>query len=63
MKLIKILFVICIISIAALGGSSYWLYSSLNQPHQHSKTTQFITIEKGSTPNEIINKLSSEGIL
>src|SRR6185295_14804163 len=63
MKFVKILFVLFIVSVLALGGVSYWLYSSLNKPHQHDKANQFIQIPKGSTPNEIIGKLASEGIL
>ena len=63
MKFKTILILIFILSIIAGGGVSYWLYSSLNAPHQHTKTNQFIIIPKGSTPNEIIGKLVSEGIL
>jgi len=63
MKFIKILFVIFLVLIIALGGVSYWIYSSLNKPHEHAKANQFIQIPKGATPNEIIGKLSAEGIL
>jgi UPF0755 protein len=63
MKFIKILFVLFIIAILAVGGVSFWLYSSLTKPHQHEKTNQVIQIPKGSTPNEIIDKLNAEGIL
>jgi UPF0755 protein len=63
MKFIKILFVLFILTAAAAGGVSYWIYSSLSKPHQHSKANQFIEISKGSNPNEIIEKLASEGIL
>ena len=63
MKFIKFLFVLFLLSIIALGGVSYWIYSSLNAPHQHAKANQFIQIPKGSTPNEIIEKLTAEGIL
>ena len=63
MKFIKILFVIFIVALLAVGGVSYWLYSSLNKPHQHDKVGKFIEIEKGTLPNQIIAKLASEGIL
>ncbi len=63
MKFVKILFVVFIIAIIAAGGVSYWLYSSLNKPHQHDKSKQTIQIPKGSTPNEVIDKLNAEGIL
>lgn len=63
MKFMRILFITFILSIVALGGFFYWLYSSLHTPHQHAKANQFIQIEKGSSPNQIINKLAAEGIL
>lgn len=63
MKFIKILFILFIISVAALGGVSYWLYNSLNKPHQHDKSNQFIQIPKGSTPTEIVDKLAAEGVV
>ena len=63
MKFIKIIFALCLLAIFAVSGTSYWLYSSLNSPHQHDKANQFIVIEKGSTPAEIIGKLASEGVL
>ena len=63
MKFIKILFLLFILTILALGGVSYWLYSSLNAPNSHDKSNKFIVIEKGSTPNQIISKLAAEGIV
>jgi UPF0755 protein len=63
MKFLKILFLLFILAILALGGVSYWLYSSLNSPHSHDKTNKFIVIEKGSTPNQIISRLAAEGVL
>jgi UPF0755 protein len=63
MKFIKVLFVLLLLSIVACGGVSYWMYKSLNEPHSHNKTNQYIQIPKGSTPNEIIGKLAAEGIL
>ena len=63
MKFIKVVFVLCLVAIFAVSGASYWLYSSLNSPHQHDKANQFIVVEKGSTPAEIVGKLASEGIL
>jgi UPF0755 protein len=63
MKFIKILFVLFIVSVLAVGGVSYWIYSSLNKPHAHARANQFVEIPKGSTPNEIIEKLTNEGVL
>ncbi len=63
MKIVKIVFFLIVILIAGVAGGSYWLYSSLNSPHEHNKANQFIKIEKGSSPSEIIAKLNVEGIL
>ena len=63
MKFIKILSVIFLILLLTVGVVSYWIYKSLNTPVQHNKANEFVEIPKGSTTNEIINKLAAEGIL
>jgi len=63
MKFVKILFIIFTLLIITVGGVSYWIYKSLNTPTQHAKANQFVQISKGATTNEIIGKLSAEGIL
>lgn len=35
----------------------------MNTPHEHDKANQFVVIQKGSTPKEIITKLFEDGIL
>ncbi len=63
MKFVKILFILFIISAAAVGGVSYWIYSAVNKPQAHDKANQFIVIPKGTSPTEIIDKLTAEGII
>lgn len=63
MKFAKILFVLVIAVVVLMAGASYWVYSSLTTPHEHSRENDFITIEKGSSPNQVIAKLSAEGVL
>jgi UPF0755 protein len=63
MKFVKILFIVLLITVLAVAGMSYWLYSSMTAPHQHDKAAQYIVIEKGSTPNQIITRLAAEGVL
>jgi len=60
MKVLKFLSVLVILAII---GFSYWVYKSLNTPHAHQKNNQFIQIPHGSSPGQIIVKLTSEGIL
>ena len=63
MRLSTILLLASLLLILAVGGVSYWLYTSLHKPHEHQKSSQFITFEKGTTPNEIIDRLVSEGVI
>jgi UPF0755 protein len=63
MKFVKIVFLLIVVAIAAIAGVSYWMYNSLNSPHEHDKANQFIKIEKGTTPAEIVARLNAEGIL
>lgn len=59
----KVLKFLCVFAILAIIGFTYWVYKSLNTPYAHNKNTQYIQIPHGSSPGQIIDKLTSEGIL
>jgi UPF0755 protein len=63
MKVLKILLAFAAVLVLFALGAGYWLYSSLNTPIQHTKADGFVTIEKGSTPRQIVSKLADEGII
>jgi UPF0755 protein len=63
MKFVKIAIGLAVLLLAAVAGLSYWLYSSLTARHTHEKSGQYIVIEKGSTPSQIVGKLADEGVL
>ena len=63
MKILRIVFLLIIVTLIGASGFCYWIYSSMTTPHAHDKSNQFITIEKGSTPAQILGKLASEGII
>lgn len=63
MKFVKIAVPLLIVLVLVGAGVSYWIVSSVKTPHEHNKADQFITIEKGTTPKQIIAKLSDEGII
>jgi len=63
MTFLRVLFLLAAIAIIAVAGFSYWLFSSVNSAHTHERSAQFIKIEKGSAPREIIAKLAAEGII
>lgn len=60
MKVLKFLSVLVILAVIVL---SYSVYKSLNTPHAHKKNNQYIQIPNGSSPGQILVKLTSEGIL
>src|SRR3954470_20597708 len=62
-RFLQVLFALLVIVVLATAGLSYWVSRSLNAPHEHTKANEFVTIEKGSSPKQIIEKLSDEGIL
>ena len=63
MRIVKVLFALFILVIIFASGFSYWLYHSLNTPHNHDKGNEFVTIEKGTTPKQIIAELADKGII
>ena len=63
MRFVKIGIVLAVLVLAAVAGLSYWVYSSLTAKHAHGKAGQYIVIEKGSTPSQIVGKLADEGVL
>jgi UPF0755 protein len=49
--------------IIAAVGSSYWVYSSVREPHAHNKAGSIIKIEKGTSPKQAVARLADEGII
>ena len=47
----------------ALTGFLFWSYRELHNPLQHNLANQYIEVPKGSTPDEIISRLSSRGVV
>ena len=47
----------------AVCGVSYWVYNAVNTTHEHAKANEYIKIEKGSTPKQIIEQLSNDGVI
>lgn len=60
MKVLKFLSVLVILAIIVF---SYWIYRSLNTPRAHNKSNQYVQIPHGSSPGQILDKLTSEGII
>jgi len=63
MKVLKIIAALLVLGALAVTAAGYWIYSSLNTPVQHGKANDIVTIQKGSSPPQILSKLATEGII
>src|SRR5437773_6254108 len=63
MRIVKISGGLLLLAAIAAAGFSYWLYSTLTTPHDHSKSEEFVRIERGSTPKQVVARLADEGII
>jgi UPF0755 protein len=63
MSLKRLIIAFAFVLLFTAAGGSFWLMRTVNAPHEHSKANEFITIEKGSTPKDIIGKLTAEGVV
>jgi UPF0755 protein len=62
-RIVSIIFILLALAVISIAGVSYWIFRTVNEPHTHNRTNDFIKIEKGSNPREIIAKLTAEGII
>jgi UPF0755 protein len=51
------------VALIAVAGVGYWVFSSVVSAKEHGKASEYIKIEKGSTPPQIVAKLAAEGII
>jgi len=63
MKFIKIVLALVFLAFLAVAGLSFWVFRSVNAAVTHSKSNDYINIEKGTPPREIITKLAADGII
>ena len=63
MSVIKILVALVLLAILAVAGISFWVFRNVTSANEHGRAAEYIKIEKGSTPREIIAKLAAEGII
>ena len=59
----RLLLAIVIILIVAPAAFGLWLYRELHLPVSHNKAADYIEIPRRSTPEGIVNKLVSEGVV
>jgi len=63
MSLLKLLIAAVVLLVVAIGGFSFWVFRSVNAAVTHDKASQYIKIEKGTSPRETIARLVTEGII
>src|SRR5438477_6605970 len=59
----RLLIAIILLLIIAPSAFALWLYREMRIPVSHTKSNDYIEIPRRSTPEGIVNKLVSEGVL
>jgi peptidoglycan lytic transglycosylase G len=63
MKLGRIALLLLLLIALALSGLAFWTYRELNKPLEHSKSSEYIEVARGSSPAQVVGKLHDEGII
>jgi len=62
-KILKLLLLLIVLAFGGTIGFWLWVSSSVKSPYSHDKADKVIVIEKGSSLDNILDKLSEEGII
>lgn len=63
MKRLRLVLLIFAVLVLGIGNFVIWTYKELNAPYSHSRSLEYIEIPRGTSPLEIIAKLTSQGII
>ncbi|MGB8506790.1 MAG: endolytic transglycosylase MltG [Pyrinomonadaceae bacterium] len=63
MKRLRLYLLILIILALPLGASALWVRYELHNPITHTQENQYIEIQRGSSPDEIISQLETAGVI
>ncbi len=63
MRFMKLVFGTLTLLVVFVAAGAYWFFSSLTRPNKHDRADEVITIQKGSTPPQIVSQLAREGII
>lgn len=63
MKLIRVGLALLFVAALAISGAAFWLQGTMNQPITHDQSGEYITVERGSTPDQVMAQLKSAGII
>ena len=62
-RLVAVVFIVLVLAILVVAGMSYWMFSTVNRSHEHTHANEYIKIEKGSTPKQIVTQLADAGVV
>ena len=62
-RVLSLVFILLVVFVAASAGFAYWVSSSVKASTTHGRSEEFIKIEKGSSPKQIIDQLAANGII
>lgn len=63
MKVVKVIVVLALIGILLAGGAFAWAWNDLNTPVEHKMAGKTVNIPMGSTMEQIVQKLHTDGIV
>lgn len=63
MKLKRVLAGLIIASLLFAGGGLIWVYQYLSSPRVHTHGEEYVEIPRGSSPDEILNRLANLGVI
>ena len=63
MKLLRKLLVLVLLLLLLAGGFAFWFYRELRAPVVHERAETYIEIPRGSSPDEILSRIHSAGVI
>lgn len=63
MKRIYLIFLAIVIVVISFGVFAIWTYKELHSPYAHNRSAEYVEIQRGSSPAEILSKLASQGVI
>ncbi|MBV9957733.1 MAG: endolytic transglycosylase MltG [Acidobacteria bacterium] len=63
MKRLRLVLLLLLLLLLAAGGFAFWTYRELRVPRAHTHAAEYVEIPRGSSPSEIVAKLTSLGVL
>lgn len=63
MNLKRVFFITLIVLFVAVGCLSWWGYRALTSVKEHNLADEYITIQRGTTPPQIVRRLAEKGVV